>query len=76
MIIVGWILITLGIGWLIDFNAWPVVLIGAGVAYILTAVLRGGRGSAWALPACCYPEFWLGREPDRRQAPEDDPTQP
>ena len=25
-------LIALGVSWLLDFNAWPVVVIGAGVA--------------------------------------------
>ena len=74
MIFFGVILIALGIGWLIDFDAWPVLIIGAGVAYILSAVFGRGRSSAWSLPACCYPVYWFEREPERLQAPADDPA--
>jgi hypothetical protein len=73
MIVLGVILIALGIGWLMGFEVWAALLIGVGVVYILSAVSGRGRSSAWGLPACCYPEFWFGREPERRQAPEDDP---
>ncbi len=72
MILIGVFLVALGIGWLMDFNAWPFLVIGVGVAYILSAVLGRGRSSAWALPACCYPAFWFGREPERGEAPMDE----
>lgn len=65
-------LIALGVSWLLDFNAWPVIVIGAGVAYILSVVFGRSRSSVWALPACCYPLFWLGREPERRGQSDDE----
>ena len=71
MIIFGGILIALGIWWLLDLNFWPFLIIGVGVAYILSAVIGRGRSSAWTLPACCYPLYWFGGEPERLQAPAD-----
>ena len=71
MIPIGVFLIVLGTGWLLDFNAWPAIAIGAGVAYILSAVFGRSRSSVWALPACCYPLFWVGKEPESRGEPHD-----
>lgn len=75
MIPIGALLIALGISWIMDFNAWPDLVIAVGVAYISSAVFGRGRSSAWALPACCYPGFWLGIEPERREAPAEEPTE-
>ena len=72
MIVLGGILIALGISWLMDFNPWPFLIIGAGVAYIFSGVLGRGRSSAWTFPACCYPVYWFGGEPERLPAPGDD----
>ena len=68
MIPIGIFLIALGISWLMDFNAWPALVIAVGVAYILSAVLGRGRSSVWTLPACCYPLSWFSSEPERREA--------
>ncbi len=72
MIPIGVFLIALGISWLMDLNAWPVLVIVAGVAYILSGVFGRGRSSAWSFPACCYPGFWIGKEIERREAPADE----
>ncbi len=76
MIVLGALLIALGVGSLFDFNVWPLILIAAGIAYVLSAVSRRGRSSVWALPSCCYPEFWVGREPERNLAPAEDRPEP
>ncbi len=76
MILVGVFLIALGISWLMDFNAWPVVVIAVGVAYLMSAVFGRGRSAAWTLPACCYPGFWLGIKPERREVPSEERVDP
>ena len=39
-------MIALGTGWLLDFDAWPVIVIGPGVAYILSTCRRLSDGVA------------------------------
>ena len=76
MIIFGGFLIALGISWLMNVNVWSVVLISAGVVYILTGLFRSSRYSAWALPACCYPWSWVGTDPGPRRRSEDHRVDP
>lgn len=72
MIPFGVLLIVLRISWLMDFNAWPALVIGAGTAYVLSGIFPRGRSSVWAFPACCYPWYWFGNEQEHREGPAEE----
>ena len=61
MLFWGVFLVALGIGSLLGVPFWPVVLIGVGTAWILSAGLGRSNSSAWLMPPCCFPSFWTRR---------------
>lgn len=71
MLFWGVFLVALGIGALLDVPIWPVALIGVGTAWILSAGFRRSNSTAWLLPPCCFPSFWMGQTSELSQRERD-----
>ena len=71
MLFWGVFLVALGVGALLDVPIWPVVLIGVGTAWIISAGFGRSGSRVWLLPPCCFPSFWVGQTSEHNQFERD-----